>query len=71
MTKWTEDKMVEFFRNLYLFHDRMWLDGYMKYFKEAESTSFLSREALLGTGTGHEVEVFIFVFNSGTVLKWK
>ena len=45
------------------------LDGYMKYFEEADSTNFLSREALLGTGTGHEVEVFIFVFSSGTVLK--
>ena len=43
----------------------------MKYFKEAESTRFFSREALLGTGTGHEVEVFIFVFSSGAVLKWK
>ena len=61
--------MVEFFRNLYLFHERIWLGGYMKYFKEAESTSFLSGEALLGTGTGHEFEVFIFVFSSGAVLK--
>ena len=47
------------------------LVGIWSILRRLNPQAFFSREALLGTGTGHEVEVFIFVFSSGTVLKWK